>query len=148
MSRTTRISILGGAEGAPTRRGTALHQFSVHYLQMVVAMVAGMAILGPLESLLLALAGRESVLDHPIVNAMTMATNMTVAMAGWMRFRGHRWAPVRDMSLAMYLPFLVLLLPLWPGAIGDRAFVVSGHVLMLLGMLLAMLLRPEEYTGH
>jgi hypothetical protein len=130
------------------RRGTAVYRFSVHYLQMVVAMVAGMVVLGPLESLVLEGAGWSSAMDGAGATAMVMATNMTVAMAGWMRFRGHTTGPILEMSAAMYLPFLILLVPLWQGGITEHTFVLGGHVLMLLGMLLAMLLRRDEYTGH
>lgn len=130
------------------RRGTAVYRFTVHYLQMVVAMVAGMVVLGPLESLVLEGAGWPSAMDGAGVTAMVMATNMTVAMAGWMRFRGHTTAPILEMSAAMYLPFLILLVPLWHGGITEHTFVLGGHVLMLLGMLLAMLLRRDEYTAH
>lgn len=63
-------------------RDTALRRFSLHYLEMVVAMVAGMVILGPLESLVLDAAGRSAVLDNAAASVMVMATNMTVAMAG------------------------------------------------------------------
>ena len=131
------------------RRGGAARRFTVHYLEMVVAMVAGMAILGPLETLVLDAAGWSPALDGAGVGALVMATNMTVAMAGWMRFRGHTMAPIVEMSAAMYIPFLLLFVPLEQGAINERTFVLGGHVLMLLGMLLAMLLRLEEYTsGH
>lgn len=135
---------------SPSRSGdgAALGRFAVHYFEMVLAMVAGMVILGPLESLSLEAAGRSSVLDNSGVTAMVMATNMTVAMAAWMRFRGHGRAPILEMSAAMYLPFLVLLVPLWREGISQQTFVLGGHVLMLLGMLAAMLLRPQEYTGH
>jgi hypothetical protein len=123
-------------------------RFTVHYLEMVAAMIAGMAILGPLESLVIDAAGWSSAFDRAGVNAMLMATNMTVAMAGWMRFRGHTRTPIIEMSASMFVPFLILLVPLWQEAISERTFVLGGHVLMLLGMFLAMLLRPEEYTGH
>jgi hypothetical protein len=133
---------------AERQRGKALRRFTVHYLEMVVAMVAGMVILGPLQVLVLNAAGWTSALEPAGVSALAMATNMTVAMAAWMRFRGHTRRPIIEMSAAMYLPFGLLLVPLWRGAITEDTFVLVGHVLMLLGMLLAMLLRREEYTGH
>jgi hypothetical protein len=136
------------ASAPAPRRGTPARRLTVHYLEMVVAMVAGMVILGPVESFALEAAGWSEALDDPEVNAMVMATNMTFAMAGWMRFRGHTIRPIVEMSAAMYLPFLVLLVPLWRGDITHNTFVVGGHVLMLLGMLLAMLARPAVYVGH
>jgi hypothetical protein len=141
-------ALTGMVTDPATRRGRPARRFAVHYLEMVLAMVAGMVILGPLESLALNAAGWSSALDDAGVNAMVMATNMTFAMAGWMRFRGHTIRPIVEMSAAMYLPFLVLLVPLWHGVITHNTFVVVGHVLMLLGMLLAMLARPADYIGH
>jgi peptidoglycan/LPS O-acetylase OafA/YrhL len=73
---------------------------------------------------------------------------MVVAMTGWMGFRGHPVRPIMEMSAAMYVPFLLLLVPLWHGQINEHTFVLGAHVLMLLGMLLAMLVRLEEYVGH
>jgi hypothetical protein len=143
LSAPSHTSPVSGA-----RRGTALRRFTLHYLEMVVAMVAGMVVLGPLEALVLGAFGWSSALDRAGVSALVMATNMTVAMAGWMRFRGHTRRPIIEMSAAMYLPFLLLLVPLWRGAISASTFLLGGHVLMLLGMLLAMLLRREEYTSH
>ena len=83
-----------------------------HYLEMVVAMVVGMVVLGPLEGLVW--PGLDDRVD---VHAMVMATNMAVAMAAWMRFRGHSWPAITEMSAAMYLPFAVLLVPYWAGAV-------------------------------
>ena len=47
-----------------------------------------------------------------------MATNMAVGMGAWMRFRGHSWRGIAEMSASMYVPFAVLLVPFWAGAIG------------------------------
>jgi hypothetical protein len=130
------------------RRGSALRAFSRHYLEMVVAMVLGMVLLGPAEAQLLDMLGRPDLLGGTEVGMLVMATNMTIAMALWMRVRGHRWAPVAEMSAAMYVPFLVLFVPLWLGALSAHGLMLWGHVLMLPAMALAMLLRVDEYTGH
>jgi hypothetical protein len=50
------------------------------------------------------------------------------------------------MGAAMYLPFLVLFVPLALGLIGEGALMLWGHVLMLPAMAAAMLLRPHEYA--
>ena len=112
-----------------------------HYLEMVVAMVVGMAVLGPLETLLW--PGLDDRVD---VHAMVMATNMAVAMAAWMRFRGHSWPAIAEMSAAMYVPFAVLLVPYWAGAVSGSFLFTAGHVLMLPAMALAMWWRLDEYT--
>src|SRR3712207_9047043 len=111
-----------------------------HYLEMVVAMVVGMVVLGPLEALLW-----SGVDDRVDVHAVVMATNMAVAMAAWMRFRGHSWPAITEMSAAMYLPFAVLLVPYWAGAVSGSVVFTAGHVLMLPAMALAMWWRLDEY---
>jgi hypothetical protein len=122
-------------------RGRTVWHFVRHYLEMVVAMLAGMVVLGPLEGLMWpALAAR------PDVGAMVMATNMSIGMGTWMRFRGHSWRGVAEMSAAMYVPFMVLLVPFWAGAIDEGALMTWGHLLMLPAMAVPMLLRPHEYA--
>jgi hypothetical protein len=62
---------------------------------MVLAMWAGMMLLGGLDRGILALAGTSvsSVRDSaPEVVALVMAFNMTVGMTLWMRHRRHSWA--------------------------------------------------------
>ena len=113
-----------------------------HYLEMVVAMVVGMVVLGPLEALLW-----PGVDDRVDVHALVMATNMAVAMAAWMRFRGHAWPAIVEMSAAMYVPFAVLLVPYWAGAVSGSFLFTAGHVLMLPAMALAMWWRLDEYAG-
>lgn len=77
-----------------------------------------------------------------------MATTMALPMAGWMRFRGHPWALGLEMSAAMYAGFVILFPALWLGALDAADVLIYGHVLMLVFMLVAMLWRREEYTGH
>jgi hypothetical protein len=129
---------------APTgqhSRGQRVRHFTRHYLEMVVAMLVGMVALGPLENLVWpALTARHD------VGAMVMATNMAIGMGAWMRFRGHSWRGIAEMSASMYLPFAVLLVPYWIGAIGGGALMTWGHVLMLPAMAAVMLLRPDEYA--
>jgi flagellar biosynthetic protein FliP len=80
------------------------------------------------------------------VGVMVMATNMSLGMAAWMRFRGHSWRGIAEMSAAMYLPFAVLLVPYWAGLTGEGVLMTWGHLLMLPAMALVMLLRPAEYA--
>jgi flagellar biosynthetic protein FliP len=73
---------------------------------------------------------------------------MTLGMALWMKIRRHSWPRIAEMSAAMYLPFVVLLLPYWLGVISGDALMTAGHVLMLPAMLAAMLWRRSEYYHH
>ncbi|WP_020578485.1 hypothetical protein [Actinopolymorpha alba] len=125
-----------------------MFRFALHYLEMVVAMVVGMVALGPLERLLAQALGRPDALDGTTVSALLMAANMTVTMSLWMRIRGHRWRLIAEMSAGMDVPFLLLLVPLWIGAISEMTHMMAGHVLMFVGMAAAMLFRRHEYTHH
>jgi hypothetical protein len=130
-----------------TLRRPAL-RFVGHYLEIVVAAVAGMVVLGPVEPMPLNAIGWAGLLAHPETYALVMATNMTVAVAAWMRFRRHGWAAIAEMAVAMYAPFVVLFPPLWLGVLSATGLMVLGHVLMLFAIAAAMLRRRDEYTGH
>lgn len=127
-----------------------MKNFVRHYLEMLVAMVVGMVVLGPVWRWVLGLFGAASVLDGTEVMTLVMATNMTIAMSGWMALRGHGWRPIAEMGAAMYVAFLVLFPLLWLGMLTRSGVMIVGHVLMLVTMLLAMLWRREEYScaGH
>jgi hypothetical protein len=64
----------------------------------------------------------------------------------WMRYRGHGWAPIGEMSLAMFVPVAVLIGPFWAGVLSGGALLGGMHVLMLPAMVIAMLVRREEYA--
>jgi hypothetical protein len=125
-----------------TRRHPVRH-FVRHFVEMVVAMLAGMFLLGPLWTM-----AAPDLAGHPDLHALVMATNMTIGMAAWMRVRGHGWAGTAEMSAAMYLPFLALLVPYWTGLISGDTLLAGGHLLMVPAMLAAMFRRLGDYTGH
>lgn len=107
-------------------------------------MVAGMLVIHPLlDHVSRSWSGRvES-------ESLVMATSMSVAMATWMRFRGHGLRPILEMTAVMYAGFLALFPFLWSGHLTESGLMSWGHVLMLLFMLAAMLARPGEYvTAH
>ncbi len=121
-------------------------KFVLHFLEMVVAMAVGMVVLHPVWMFVLDAIGAAGLMRNPYTGALIMATNMTVAMSAWMRFRGHRRRPVAEMAAAMYVPFLVLFVPMAFELIDKGALMLWGHVLMLPAMAAAMLLRPYEYA--
>lgn len=126
---------------APTRLRHAIR----HYVEMVLAMVAGMLVFGALAAGLLTVLGLP-VSYGPETDALLMATTMALGMALWMRHRGHRRTPVLQMCAAMYVPFLALFVPLWTETITPDELMLWGHLLMLPAMAGVMLLRPDEYT--
>jgi flagellar biosynthetic protein FliP len=138
---TTAPQQTDGHASAHGRGRTAWHLIR-HYLEMVVAMIVGMVALGPLESLVW-----PGLHDRTDVMVLVMATNMAIAMSGWMWFRRHSWPAIAEMAGAMYLPFLVLLVPYWAGAVSGDAVMTWGHLLMLVAMAVPMVWwRRSEYV--
>lgn len=115
--------------------------FIRHYLEMLAAMLIGMIALGPLWNLLM-----PGIAVRGDVHALVMAADMTIGMALWMLIRRHRWPAIAEMSAAMVLPFVVLLVPYWTGTISAAALSNLGHMLMLPAMALAMYHRRDDYT--
>jgi hypothetical protein len=125
--------------------------FIRHYVEMVVVMFAGMIVLGlPGEAALHAIGSGTSDLraDAPALVFLGMAFTMTLPMVVWMRYRGHRWQPTLEMAASMVIPTLVAIALLATDVAGFTALMGLEHVAMLLGMLIAMLLRIDEYAGH
>ncbi|WP_200216007.1 hypothetical protein [Micromonospora coerulea] len=121
-------------------------KFARHFAEMVVAMAVGMVVLHPVWMFVLDALGAAALMHNPYTGALIMATNMTVAMSAWMKFRGHRWRPIAEMGAAMYVPFLVLFVPLTLELIDTGTLMLWGHLLMLPAMAAAMLLRPHDYA--
>jgi hypothetical protein len=127
-------------------RSRRIRRLVVHYLEMVVAMAVGMVALHPVWELVLGAFGAGAVLDRTEPMALVMATNMTIGMTLVMRWRRHGWRACAEMAAAMYLPFVVLFVPLWAGLLSSGGLMLWGHVLMLVAMAGVMALRPSEYA--
>jgi hypothetical protein len=127
-------------------RGHGRWPFARHYLEMVAAMLVGMAVLGGLVQGALAVAGVGTP-GQPELTALEMAFYMAVGMVVWMRHRGHGWASTLEMAGAMFVPVIALLPPLWAGAIGGDDLLMLEHVVMLPLMYLVMRRRRSEYGG-
>jgi hypothetical protein len=126
--------------------------FMRHYVEMVVAMFAGMAVLGIPFGWLLGAAGsswQELTDTAPALMFLAMATTMTVPMIGWMAYRGHSRRANAEMSASMFGPTFAVIALLGAGVLSDiGVLLVIEHVAMLAGMLAVMLLRPAEYSRH
>jgi hypothetical protein len=126
---------------------TPTAHFIRHYLEMVIAMLLGMAVLGLPGFAALEAAGVDTELAGVLL--FGMAITMTVPMVAWMRHRGHGWLPCSEMSAAMFVPTIGALALLEAGALGDaHAAMGVQHVVMFPAMLGVMLLRRSEYTAH
>jgi hypothetical protein len=126
--------------------------FARHYVEMVLAMFLGMVALGlPLAAGLEILAIDVSTwrTDARELLLLGMAFTMSIPMAAWMRYRGHGWAPVWEMTASMFVPSFAAIGLLWAGIVeGSDALLLIQHVGMFPSMLAVMLLRLDEYTGH
>ncbi|MEU1589834.1 hypothetical protein [Micromonospora sp. NPDC005710] len=129
------------ATAAPT---SSRRRLLWHLAEMALAMVAGMVLLGPLWEVTGAALGVGDALARPDVAALVMATNMTVGMTVWMRYRAHHWRGVVEMAAAMYVPFLLLLVPWWAGLVGADALMLGGHLLMVPAMVLVAVRHRHE----
>jgi hypothetical protein len=126
--------------------------FLRHYVEMVIAMFLGMALLGVPAGWAMSPLGTswsELHTSAPALMLLGMAVTMTVPMVAWMRYRGHSWRANTEMSAAMLLPTFAVIALLGGGLVEDiGALLLIEHVAMLLSMLAAMLLRPAEYVAQ
>jgi hypothetical protein len=130
--------------------------FIRHYIEMLVAMFLGMAVLGTPAMLALGATGVSSAelqSDTPALMLLGMGITMTMPMVAWMRYRGHGWQASNEMAASMLLPTAGVIALLGAGLVDDVGTLLAiEHVVMLPSMLVAMLLRREEYShaahGH
>jgi hypothetical protein len=129
----------------------SLRHFLRHYVEMVVAMVLGMVVLGvPGEAALRAVgtSTAELKIDAPALALLAMAVIMTVPMVAWMRYRGHGWRPCNEMAASMFIPTFAVIALMWSALVTDfMTLMTIEHVVMLPSMLIAMVLRYDEYAG-
>lgn len=163
--RATNEKAAPAASGAATRRGDAASPgagrwvlprrrlrvswgFARHFLEMVAAMAAGMAVLG----VAVALLGEPPGYALPLVEHGLMGASMSAPMVLWMRYRGHSWSDGAEMTAAMLVPMLALVLPAELGALGnalgptDHSLAMLSHAAMLAGMVALMVYRRDRYT--
>lgn len=130
---------------------SAIRTFARHYVEMIIAMFAGMLILGVPGEAALRVAdtsSHELQSTAPAVVLLGMAVTMTVPMMGWMRFRGHAWRPSIEMAASMVVPTLGAIAAMGAGVTDFDGAMLAEHVAMFPAMLVAMLLRVDEYTRH
>lgn len=132
---------IGDAAGRAVR-------FVLHFAEMSIAMLLGMAVFGPV-SLGLAAQGYTSMFDTMSIDTMAgMVVFMVAPVVLWMRARGWGWRDGAEMAIAMLVPWASVL------ALGYLALpkalswlFTSGCTAMLLGMLAIMLYRRDRYTS-
>jgi len=120
-----------------TRR--PVRRLVLHYLEMLVAMLVGMAVLGPVWDLL-----APGLTARADAAALVMAADMSLGMAAWMRVRHHSWPAIAEMCAWMSAPFVLLLLPYETGDLSGDALLTWGHLLMLPAMAVPLVRRRSE----
>jgi hypothetical protein len=140
---------VGSTRSASTIRtlATRVGYFTLHFAEMWLAMMFGMALFMVATISLAALS--NAALSEPTSFGFQAAMSlfMVAPMAAWMRVRGCPWRECGEMSAVMLLPTAAALL-LRLLNLPDAQLWISGnqHTLMLVAMLAYMLYRREYYT--
>jgi hypothetical protein len=118
--------------------------FTRHLLEMVVAMMAGMMVLGVAVGIL----GEPSGEVNLLVEYGLMGVFMSAPMVAWMRYWGHSWTDGLEMTGAMVAPMFALVIPVEFGVVGltGHSLMMLSHVTMIGGMVLLMLYRLDRYA--
>jgi hypothetical protein len=129
-------------------------RFTRHLLEMVVAMMAGMAVLGVAIGVL----GEPPGYANLFVRYGLMGASMAAPMVAWMRHRGHSWSDGGEMTAAMLAPMFALVVPVELGVsryvpgLSEDSLMMLSHVAMIGGMVVLMIYRFERYAhaahGH
>jgi len=133
--------------GVAGLRGTSTGRFVGHYVEMVAVMFIGMFALSNPADWLFSALGASTSSQHPAMMLFSMGITMTVPMIAWMRFRGHAWRPTNEMATSMLIPTFAAMALVGAGLMKGGPVMVIEHVAMLAGMLIAMLVRRDEYSG-
>ena len=141
------IGVPSGADGWSRTR-----VFFRHVLEMTIAMMLGMCVLGAaFRGIHLAVFGTgfdDAWHDHPELAVFAMTFNMTLPMVAWMHHRGHSWERGGEMAAAMFALAFALLVVFWFGVISAHVVLPLEMALMIPSMILVMLYRVDEYAGH
>ena len=129
-------------------------RFTRHLLEMVVAMIAGMAVLGVAIGLL----GEPPGYSDLLFRYGLMGAFMSAPMVAWMRHRGHPWSDGLEMTAAMLVPMFALVFPVELGVaryvpgLTQGSLPLLSHVAMIGGMASLMVYRWDRYVhashGH
>ncbi len=128
---------------------SATGKFLLHFLEMAMAMMVGMAIFVPVKTILVG-QGYVILLDRTSLDyQLWMNLFMVVPMVLWMRLRGCSWRDGAEMTAAMIVPPACVLLLCGVGISNLLPWFTPNlaGLAMFLGMLAIMLYRREMYIG-
>ena len=147
----TEMVVPGALAGVAPGRTSPLRpaaRFVGHYVEMVVAMVVGMAVLGIPVGAIAQAQGYDNVYHQlPELGAILMTAIMTGPMVLWMAVRGHDRRMIGEMSAAMIVPVAVLILAARLGVLAEASLPMLSDPLMYVSMLVVMLARWRMYAG-
>ena len=127
-------------------------RFARHLLEMVLAMMVGMGVFG----LALWALGEPPGYANLLVRYGLMGAFMAAPMVAWMRHRRHSWRDGGEMTAAMVVPMLAMVLPVQLGVavpgLSEGSLMMLSHVAMIAGMVALMVYRWDRYAhgshGH
>jgi hypothetical protein len=129
-------------------------RFARHLLEMVVAMVVGMAVLG----LTLAVLGEPPGYANFLLRYGLIGAFMSAPMLAWMHHRGHSWKDGMEMTVAMLAPMFALVIPVevsvakYVPGLSEQSLMMLSHVAMIAGMVVQMVYCRDRYAhgahGH
>jgi hypothetical protein len=127
-------------------------RFARHLLEMLVAMMVGMAVLG----VALAALGEPPGYANLLLRYGMMGAFMAAPMVAWMHYRGHSWRDGGEMTAAMLVPMFALVVPVELGVavpgLSEGSLMLLSHVAMIGGMVAWMVYRFDRYAhgehGH
>lgn len=124
-------------------------RFLLHFLEMLLAMGAGMGIFHLLVRLIPASSSLNTAIKPGTnVHAILMMAFMTIPMLGWMIIRGHGWRHSLEMGIGMVIPMLVIALLCQLGLSEYLPWLTDANsAAMFLGMIAVMIYRRDHYTG-
>jgi hypothetical protein len=129
------------------RLGPAAHWFG-HLIEMVLVMLIGMQVLfGEFAAVANALGYRDPLLRLPELSTAAMALTMAIPMALWMDYRGHHGRGIVEMSGAMILPAVAVLVAGSLGIVGRQDLPGTYHTWMYVAMLGLMVVRRRDYAS-
>lgn len=132
---------------APTH-ASAARDFVLHFLEMCAAMcLAWMLITLPFLGGARLAGTDDPIRQWPEATTLLALLAMSAGMAAEMRWRGHSGRCVGEMTTAMALEAVVVLLLAATGVIPRGDQFAWFHGLMPVAMVAAMLLRLEVYTS-
>jgi hypothetical protein len=132
-------------------RGPRARRFARHLLEMTLAMMLGMCVLGAafrwVHLLLFGVGFDNAWHEHTVLTVFAMTFNMTLPMVLWMRHRGHNWPRCGEMAAAMFVLAFATLILFWLGVVSAQVVLPLEMALMIPVMGGVMAVRYDEYAG-